>query len=1554
MKTKLGATLLGFSYMTLGLIPAYADDTDIFLGKVREGAVRPNVLFILDNSSSMTNRVGDYGTPTRLESMKDSMISILNSVEGINAGFMRFNDPGGSILYPVSDLDEPMDQFWKLRPTIEESSDDAMQSLSGVGAVELDGSEITLGAMPTNIQTRNYSITANADDAAERTSGTVATGDNPLQVSSARTSAFRFTNVDIPPQADILSAQIQFRSRRDDSSDLDLVFNSHLHTNSPALSTSNSNISTRALSTSSVTWSLGPWSNGEDYLSPDLSPLIREVVGQAGWASGNALSIIQSATGSGNRRIASRETSSSQAAKLTVQFQASGEAYIPQQVGLRFASVSIPRGATIKRAYLQLTSSATRSSESPLQLSIRIQDSLNPPTFSDTGITGLSTMAGYSIDWDTGGWEHNEIIQTPSLVEPLQALVNDPNWCGGNAVAFHIVPRDLNQETSRSFYSADDGTGAAPRLIVEYDRHSVPENTCNQVTLSYPISGQPNDAQEYNNSVVNNGNTLELRTSRLVGLRFEDLPIRQGATVTDARIVFTAADSHSGDTSITFKVEDSVAAPNFPQSNGNISNRTLRNESVTWNSSSAPVLGSWVQNNKYRSPDISSIINPLIQDANWNSEANALAFVIESTGQRAARSRDWGAGGAAVLELKINVADITADLPAGPTVRDHLKDIVTDLDARTYTPIVDTLYEAALYYRGDNVYWGRERWSGGNTQQRYKRVSHEDSIIDGPYKLDRPANCSADNLNSTNCVDEQYTDSPRYESPITQACQANYIVLLTDGAANNNNSASMIRSLTGDSSCESSGSTACSHELVEWMANNDINDNVEGENTVQTFTIAFALNDSSARSYLENLAQKGGGRHFTANSAAELTNAFNSIIGEIIDRNATFVVPGATVSQFNRLTHHEDIFFSVFKPARTPRWAGNLKKYKIAQEGNNFGRIVGQNNQLAVDPNTGFFKENVTSFWSDTNNPDGPAVEKGGAASKLNTDPTQRKVLTYYTGASTNLTAEQNRISPDNANLTKARLGITERTDDYHRKLLRWARGEDVFDENNDGSTNDGRLQFGDPLHSAPVPIPYGGTADDPEISIFFGTNDGFLRAINGSTGQEHFAFIPEALLPNLQILYDNAASDAHPYGVDGDITRWVHDSDGDPTTPIGELDDDFAYIYFGLRRGGNHYYALDVTDPDNPKLMWHLNGADSPYHELGQTWSQPLKARVQVKEDDVVVAKDVLIFGGGYDDNQDAPDARRRVDSKGRAIFMVEAGYPTSGTAPARVWSAGPSVDHHLQLTDMKYGIPSIVRAGDTNGDGYVDVMFAADMGGQIWRFDVNNGQPAASLVTGGVIASLAGDTPADGRRFYGGVDAATIAYRGERFIAITAGSGWRANPLDKVVEDRFYMIRQPIAKPLAYTAVTEADLYDATDDLVSSTNEDVAAQAREDMAAKPAGWYIKLEETGEKVLAPPVTAQAVVHFTTYRPDDQSDPCNPSVGKSYFWAVNVNDATPALFNNSGTAVRNEGLESGNIAPSPTFIILPDGTPVTLVGPEEMGPTLFGDPVHKTYWFENQ
>ena len=55
-----------------------------------------------------------------------------------------------------------------------------------------------------------------------------------------------------------------------------------------------------------------------------------------------------------------------------------------------------------------------------------------------------------------------------------------------------------------------------------------------------------------------------------------------------------------------------------------------------------------------------------------------------------------------------------------------------------------------------------------------------------------------------------------------------------------------------------------------------------------------------------------------------------------------------------------------------------------------------------------------------------------------------------------------------------------------------------------------------------------------------------------------------------------------------------------------------------------------------------------------------------------------------------------------------------------------------------MTNAIPGEVRAVDLTGDGFADRMYAADMGGRVWRFDIRNGQPASSLVWGGVFASL------------------------------------------------------------------------------------------------------------------------------------------------------------------------------------------------------------------------
>ena len=82
-----------------------ADDTEIYLGNVNvTAAVRPNVLFILDTSGSMSGM--DGMSEDRLDRMKDALNTILDDANNINVGLMRFTDPGGPILFPVSYIDE--------------------------------------------------------------------------------------------------------------------------------------------------------------------------------------------------------------------------------------------------------------------------------------------------------------------------------------------------------------------------------------------------------------------------------------------------------------------------------------------------------------------------------------------------------------------------------------------------------------------------------------------------------------------------------------------------------------------------------------------------------------------------------------------------------------------------------------------------------------------------------------------------------------------------------------------------------------------------------------------------------------------------------------------------------------------------------------------------------------------------------------------------------------------------------------------------------------------------------------------------------------------------------------------------------------------------------------------------------------------------------------------------------------------------------------------------------------------------------------------------------
>ena len=164
-------------------------------------------------------------------------------------------------------------------------------------------------------------------------------------------------------------------------------------------------------------------------------------------------------------------------------------------------------------------------------------------------------------------------------------------------------------------------------------------------------------------------------------------------------------------------------------------------------------------------------------------------------------------------------------------------------------------------------------------------------------------------------------------------------------------------------------------------------------------------------------------------------------------------------------------------------------------------------------------------------------------------------------------------------------------------------------------------------------------------IRIFVGTDDGFMHSVRNTTsggsesGVEDWAFMPREVMDKVSILRDNSPLTPHPYTVDGSPSAYIVDTDKDGTIgkdEFGAYDPtDKVILFFGLRRGGNSYYALDVTDPDSPSLVWSLSNSGD-FAELGMSFSSPRVGTVKYGASPTPV----IIFGGGYDPDKDSGSA--------------------------------------------------------------------------------------------------------------------------------------------------------------------------------------------------------------------------------------------------------------------------------------------------------------------------
>ncbi|RRV12657.1 pilus assembly protein [Pseudomonas saudiphocaensis] len=208
---------------------------------------------------------------------------------------------------------------------------------------------------------------------------------------------------------------------------------------------------------------------------------------------------------------------------------------------------------------------------------------------------------------------------------------------------------------------------------------------------------------------------------------------------------------------------------------------------------------------------------------------------------------------------------------------------------------------------------------------------------------------------------------------------------------------------------------------------------------------------------------------------------------------------------------------------------------------------------------------------------------------------------------------------------------------------------------------------------------------------VFIGANDGMLHAFNTETGAEEFAFVPSAVIPSLNKLTSsgyNEAGGEHHFFVDGTpVVRDVYINSQWRTVLVGTL-----------RAGGRSIFALDITDPDSISLLWELNVGDDlsdaektagTASDVGYSFPVPTIARLHN-------GNWAVVTGNGYD------------SASGRAVlFLIDIADGNLTKIPTKA-------------SDVLNGLSS-VRVADNNSDGIADYVYAGDLKGNLWRFDLD-----------------------------------------------------------------------------------------------------------------------------------------------------------------------------------------------------------------------------------------
>jgi len=381
-----------------------------------------------------------------------------------------------------------------------------------------------------------------------------------------------------------------------------------------------------------------------------------------------------------------------------------------------------------------------------------------------------------------------------------------------------------------------------------------------------------------------------------------------------------------------------------------------------------------------------------------------------------------------------------------------------------------------------------------------------------------------------------------------------------------------------------------------------------------------------------------------------------------------------------------------------PGWQGHLRAYDVTQ---------------MPMLNTSY-SELRTITRSDLTAPSGREIVASGVtirwdAGELlqNRSPDDRVIYTALPDSNGDLT----RIEFTAANVSQLAPLLNDQQND-NVGLINFVRGEGRY------------WKLGDINHSNPIVVgpPSGAVSQmgegydqflldysDRRKVLYVGANDGMLHCFDVLTGEELWAFIPYNLLPKLRNMraVDNATGSRYfvrDVYVDGTPTSadvYIDaDGDGNKEWRTILLCGQGAGYGSSVAGGLNYYFALDITDPENPQPLWEFT-----HTQLGETWSVPAIGKIMKNGEPTWVA----FVGSGYDNNSDHRTGNRfyAIDLEtGQQFWLFNAGEVK--TKDELGWN-------------IKNTIPCSPSTVDIDEDGFVDRVYVGDLDGRLWKIDVS-----------------------------------------------------------------------------------------------------------------------------------------------------------------------------------------------------------------------------------------